>query len=217
VTTYSYVDTLRAAEAAPGPVTVARGLLAELVGAAGGTSPVRAVRHPLGFTCLPVVRDGADGVCVHWWHGVDTDLTTEAIHAHSWDLLSFVLCGALRNEAVSVVDDELSPTHRVFEVHSQPGGRDEIRGTGRTVRIGSRESGRNGAGSSYRVRSGEFHASELVAAEVATLVFGRTLPGAVDLTLAPLGAADHATRRQTCDATRTRQVARTVLDRLGAG
>ncbi len=199
---------------APGSVTGwARRLLFPLV---DGSREVRAVRHPLGFACLPVVRDGADGVCVHWWHGGDADLTTEAIHAHSWDLLSFVLYGTLRNESVSVVDDRVAPTHRVFEVRSGAGGRDEIRGTGRTVHLGSRESGLNGAGSSYRVRAGEFHASELVAAEVATLVFGRTLPGAVDLTLAPLDAPDHATQRRACDAAETRRIARTVLDRLGA-
>jgi hypothetical protein len=206
----SYVDTLRAAEAVSGPAAVARQLLVELDGG------VRAVRHPLGFTCLPVVRDGGDGVCVHWWHGGDTELTTEAIHAHSWDLLSFVLCGALRNESVSVVDDKVTPTYRVFEVHRDAGGRDEILGTDRTVHIGARRSERNTAGSSYRVRSGEFHASELVAAEVATLVFGRTLPGAVDLALAPLGVTDHATQRRTCDAIETRRTARAVLDRLGA-
>jgi hypothetical protein len=209
----SYVDLLRKVEVAAGPAAVARELLA---GITGGAGEVRAVRHPLGFVCLPVVREGADGVCVHWWHGGDTDLTTEAIHAHSWDLLSFVLYGTLRNESVSVVDDLVAPTHRVFEVHSGAGGRDEIYRTGRTVHIGARESTRNAAGSRYRVHSGEFHASELVAAEVATLVFGRTLPGAVDLTLAPLDVTDHATQRRTCDAIETRRTARAVLDRLGA-
>lgn len=202
----SYVDTLRAAST--GPAGVARRLLTEMSG------EVRAVRHPLGFTCLPVVRDGADGVCVHWWQGEDANLTTEAIHAHSWDLLSFVLCGTLRNESVSVVDDQLSPTHRIFEIRSLPSGRDEIRGTDRTVYIGSRKSEHNGPGSHYRVHSGEFHTSELAAAEVATLVFGQTLPDSVDLTLAALDATDHATQRQTCDAAETGRIVEAVLDRL---
>ena len=184
-----------------------------LLPVADGSRELAGVRHPLGFTCLPVVRDGADGTCVHWWHG-DADLTTEAIHAHSWDLLSFVLFGTLRNASFSVVDDRLAPTHRVFEVHSETGGRDEIRGTDRTVHIGVRDEEENGAGSSYRVRCGQFHTSELLAAEVATLVFGRTRPGAVDLTLAPLDAADHAIQRRTCDAAETRRIARAVLDRL---
>jgi hypothetical protein len=208
----SYVDTLRAAETPAGAVAVAKSLLVETARAGGGA--VRAVRHPLGFTCLPVIRDGADGVCVHWWHGGTAELTTEAIHAHSWDLLSFVLLGTLRNESVSVIDDRLSPTHRVFEVRSELGGRDEIRGTDRTVYIGTRKSEHNGPGSHYRVRSGEFHTSELAAAEVATLVFGQTLPDSVDLTLAALDAADHATQRQTCDAAETGRIVETVLDRL---
>lgn len=189
----------------------ARRLLSEVT---DGSRELRAVAHPLGFVCLPVIRDGADGVCVHWWHGDSAELTTEAIHAHSWDLRSYVLVGTLRNESVSVVDDRLAPTHRIFEVHSETGGRDEIRGTDRTVHIGARESRRNGPGTSYRVRSGDFHASALEAAEVATLVFGRTQPGATDLTLASLTAVDHATQRRTCDADETRRVASTVLDRL---
>jgi hypothetical protein len=49
---------------------------------------------------------------------------------------------------------------------------------------------------------------------VATLVFGQTLPGSVDLTLAGLDAADHATHRQACDADETGRIAETVLDRL---
>jgi hypothetical protein len=203
----SYVDALRAASS--GPLDTARRLVERVL---DGSVP--AVRHPLGFTCLPVIREGADGVCLHWWQGGAAELTTEAVHAHSWDLLSFVLYGALGNESVSVVDDQLSPTHRVFEVRSLPGGRDEIRGTDRTVYIGSRESGHNGPGSHYRVRSGEFHTSELRADEVATLVFGRTLPGSVDLTLSALDATDHATQRQACGAAETRRIAETVLDRL---
>jgi hypothetical protein len=186
-----------------------------LRGALDGAQRVRAVRHPLGFVCLPVVRDGPDGVCVHWWHGAAAArLTTEAIHAHSWDLLSFVLYGTLRNDTIRVVDDKVAPTHRVFEVHSLAGGRDELRGTTRTVRVGPVEAVSNAGGSSYRVGSGEFHRSALVEPEVATLVFGRTRPGAVDLTLAPLDTADHGTRRESCDAAQTRGVVRAVLDRL---
>ncbi|MGA8117469.1 MAG: hypothetical protein WCA46_27850 [Actinocatenispora sp.] len=209
----SCADILREAE--DGPAAAARRLLGEVL---DGPGAVHAVRHPLGFTCLPVVRDGPDGVCVHWWRGRNTArLTTEAIHAHSWDLLSFVLYGALRHDTVAVVDDPVAPTHRVFEVRSGRAGWDEIRGTARTVHIGPMRSARNGAGSRYRVRSGEFHANELVEADVATLVFGRTLSGAVDLTLAALDATDHTTKRQTCDAVETRRVARAVLDGLVTG
>ncbi len=210
----SYVDVLRAVENDLGaaPTAMALRLLRPVV---AGPDPVRAVRHPLGFVCIPLVRDGPDGVCVHWWRGGSRSrLTTEPVHAHSWDLLSFVLYGTLRNDVVDVVDDGVAPTHRVFEVHSRHGGRDEIRRTARTVQIGRPCSTHNGPGSRYRLRSGRFHASALLEAEAATLVFGRSLPGAVDLTLAALDDADHTTQRQTCDVAETRRVARAVLDRL---
>ncbi len=210
----AYGDVLRSVQQAPvsAATATARRLLRPVL---AGPDPVRAVRHPLGFVCIPVVRDGPDGVCVHWWHRSSASrLSTEPVHAHSWDLLSFVLYGTLRNDVVDVVDDGVAPTHRVFEVHSRADGRDEIRRTPRTVHVGAPSSTRNAAGSRYRLRSGRFHASALLAAEAATLVFGRALPDAVDLTLAALDVTDHATQRETCDATETRQVTRTVLDRL---
>src|SRR5258708_22070643 len=77
-------------------------------------SEIRAVRHPLGFLCLPIERHDDCGLCVHLWGSrvAQARSTTSGMHAHSWDLVSLVLAGELRNDVVAVLDEH--PTHRVF-------------------------------------------------------------------------------------------------------
>ncbi|NUS05534.1 MAG: hypothetical protein HOV97_23605, partial [Nonomuraea sp.] len=54
-----------------------------------GDEPPAAVRHPLGFVCLPLERDGGEGVCLHLWSDSlqHAESTTSQIHCHSWDLV----------------------------------------------------------------------------------------------------------------------------------
>jgi hypothetical protein len=67
--------------------TVPRWTVAALGDVAEGRSAVTAVRHPLGFVCLPLERVGEQGVCVHVWSDRLTgaqpaSLTTSTTHAH---------------------------------------------------------------------------------------------------------------------------------------
>lgn len=73
------------------------------------------------WCCLPLERTGEHGVCVHIWSDrlVSALPTTSTTHAHSWDLLSFVLHGRLRNEEITVTDAPEAPTNRVFEIDSR--------------------------------------------------------------------------------------------------
>src|SRR5438046_868304 len=104
-----------------------------------GRRTVTAVRHPLGFLCLPVERRGSPGgrlgVCLHLWSPwlARATTTTSQIHCHSWELISFVLYGEVRNVPARIRDARDSATHQVFEVLSR-GDTDEIRATGRLVR-----------------------------------------------------------------------------------
>jgi hypothetical protein len=200
-------------ESMPDSVTHwARDVLAEV---ADGCLAIRAVRHPLGFICLPVLRAGRHGVCVHQF-GAQTHrplLTTEPVHAHSWDLHSHVLYGSLCNEMVHVLDDQPDPTHRVFEVYSRPDG-DEIRRTPRLVRFEIGSTAVNGPGDRYRVRAGEFHLSAPPDHEVATLVLGSGRPDAVDLTLAPIHTPTHLGHRDLLDLAATRRLARDIAEHL---
>src|ERR1700750_91948 len=79
---------------------------------------VTATRHPLGFVCIPIERSGDEGVCVHVWSESfpSVEPTTSVIHAHSWDLISHVLYGSVRNELIDVTDAPDDPTYRIFEV-----------------------------------------------------------------------------------------------------
>lgn len=185
---------------------------------AEGRHQLRAVRHPLGFTCLPVDRSGDDGICVHLW-AVDRPAVhpaTSTMHSHSWDLLSQVLYGEVRNEIIDVTDSTAEPTHRVHEVHSR-GDLDEIRPTARLVRAGVGTVERHTAGASYALRAGRFHTSEVPdGREAVTVALGRTAPGAWDLSLGPLRGHTEQTRRERCDAAETARAARAIAERVAA-
>ncbi|EST33744.1 hypothetical protein [Streptomyces roseochromogenus] len=194
-----------------------RHAVSELDRIVSGRRALHAVRHPLGFVCLPVLRDGDDGVCVHVF-GIpeaEPDGSVPQVHCHSWDLTSTVLYGRLDNRRMDVDDDTGEPTHRVFEVLSDPSGVDELRPTERLVRLRPGVEQASARGQSYTLPAGEFHTSVVPDDRpTATLVLGRTLPGRMDLSLGPPSAPGHRMVRRTCDATQTARIARAALRRI---
>ncbi|MEV7117098.1 hypothetical protein [Kitasatospora griseola] len=199
-----------ATAAAPGLDGLVGGLLAEV---ASGARPLRAVVHPLGFYCLPVLRDGAYGVCVHVFDPVPVGTEYE-IHCHSWELKSSVLYGRIGNLRVGVYDEPARPTHRAFEVHSA-GGTDEIRPSPRLVRWEPLAEQTSARGETYTLGAGEFHATMLPdAAPAATVVLGRTVPGPVDVVLGPVDGAARRVVRRRCDAARTARIADEAARRI---
>ena len=205
---------------------------------ADGRHPLRAVIHPLGFTCLPIERAGRDGVCVHLWSprtgGAVPATSVSVIHAHCWALTSYALLGELENSLMTVADvvpaqcppaaltpaaagpasPPASPVYQVLRVRSQ-GDIDELSPTPRLVHC--RESRREliTAGDTYDIPAGVFHATDVAAeAETVTIALGRMVAGIADLSLAPAGAVGHQVRRRRCDQDRTAATARHVLDRL---
>lgn len=187
-------------------------LLAEI---ATGHRDLRAVRHPLGFLCFPLVRRPELGICVHLWAAGAVPLVlTSEVHSHSWDLTSAVLFGAVRNSVVPVFDTTARPTHRVFEVHSN-GGRDEVRATPRLVRTAAATTTVSTTGEVYELPAGAFHRTDVtVSDDTATLVVGRTRLPLIDLSLGGLYTRDHALDRHCCTAEETVRVARSMTDRL---
>lgn len=193
------------------PAAVRERALQAVRDVAAGASGLRAVLHPLGFLCFPVERHALCGVCVHVW---SPDLprarsTTSEIHAHSWDLVSFVLAGELSNVRVDVVDG--GATHRVFEVHSSVRG-DELRATPRLVgyRIADTELSRKGE--TYTLGAGCFH---MTVADVATTIaVGKAHEGRHDLTLGPTDGCTHRVHRERCDRAASAGAARLLTSQL---
>jgi hypothetical protein len=182
---------------------------------ADGSVPLRAVRHPLGFLCLPVQRTGLLGVCVHVWTTAlrQSRVSTSAVHSHSWDLSSFVLYGAVGNAFMHVADDARAGTHRVFRVQSR-GDVDVMQPTERLVRCVELRRQFAGVGSAYYLRAGHFHESVLGAdPEAATVVLGRS-GAAADLSLGRPDLRAHRVVRQLCDARETADAAQIVLEKL---
>jgi hypothetical protein len=181
---------------------------------ATGRLPVAAVRHPLGFLCFPLYRDGDDGICVHVWSAdIRVELTTSSMHCHSWHMLSYVLYGTLRNDTVRLVDDPRAAQYRVFRVQSRADV-DEIRATPRLVRCESRSTEQYGAGQTYELAAGDFHQSVLLEGPAATLVLGRRQLGAGDFALAVVDTATHVVRRKREGGEVSRDVARMAAERL---
>lgn len=187
----------------------------ELERVVSGRRALRAVRHPLGFVCLPVLRDGPRGVCVHVFGPADPVLTDHQVHCHSWELTSTVLYGRLGNRRMRIRDEAEHPTHRVFEVRSDPSGVDELRPTERLVRCLPGTEQTSSRGQTYALPAGEFHTTVVPDGRpAATLVLGLTLPGRADLSLGPLGAPGHRVVRSMCDADRTARIARAAVRRI---
>lgn len=192
----------------------------ELAGITSGRLALRAVHHPLGFFCLPILRDGSHGACVHVFGGPGRStgpagLVTSPFHCHSWDLVSTVLYGRVGNLRLRVEEEPKEPTHRVFEVHSDPSGVDEIRPTTRLVLCAPGAERPSIRGETYALAAGEFHATVVPdGLAAATLVLGRTLPDRTDLTLGPVRGTRHRVVRKVCDATQTARIARAAGRRI---
>lgn len=189
----------------------ASGLLDEI---ARNRTNITGVRHPLGFVCLPVERVGGQGICVHVWSDSlpSANLTTSEIHAHSWDLSSYVLYGSVRNGVVDVINAPRDAAYRVFEVHSSAD-IDELRETPRLVRCKIRTVEVSHRGDSYSLAAGVFHTTA-VDGEAATVALGSSRPGTMDLSLGRIGGRTHRIRRQLCDRDETTRTARVVTERL---
>jgi hypothetical protein len=194
---------------------------------AAGRRPVEAVRHPLGFVCLPVERRGHLGVCLHLWSPLLalTAPTTSQVHCHSWELVSFVLYGRLSNILAGIGE---GATHRVFEVVSR-GDLDEIKATERTVRYTPGAVQTHRAGDAYTLPAGVFHSTVIEAGhETATVALGRTatarygdggrpaVPVSADLSLGALATPTHRVDRRRCDPAETVHAARLSAKRLAA-
>ncbi|MBM7775575.1 hypothetical protein JOD54_005779 [Actinokineospora baliensis] len=180
---------------------------------------VTAVLHPLGFLCLPVHRDGDEGVCVHLWEpgrGVAPP-TTSPTHCHSWDLVSWVLVGKLRNQTIRVAA-AATPTHRVFEVLSDTDG-DTIEATDRLVRAHVTATSTHRAGESYRLPAGVFHETVIPGGQdlVATVALGTSIPNTADLSLGGLRTTSHRVRRRPGTRQETVDAAVVVLAAIADG
>lgn len=180
--------------------------------ARAGPGPT-AVRHPLGFHCLPVVRADEYGLCVHVWDS-GSDVDDPPPHSHSWELASYVLDGAVVNREIDVIDTAVGASDRVYAVDSV-GDLDRVRLTARLVRRAERARSRTARGGTYTLRAGRFHATTVPPGSGAiTVVKGTSVPGCHDLVLGPLDGEPHDTVRAHCDPAETTAVARLVLDRV---
>lgn len=189
---------------------------AALAHIADGERELPAVRHPLGFLCLPLLRDGDRGICVHLFEtGLDPEPDAAPMHAHSWDLSSHVLYGQVANLLVRTTGGGAHPTHRIFEIRSDPDGIDEIRPTSLLVRSRPGPRRTSSGGESYTLPAGEFHATVVTPGHpAATLVLGLARPGGMDLSLGPLDGRAGRTVRRLCDQEQTAKTVRTALGRM---
>jgi hypothetical protein len=175
-----------------------------------GSRVPRAIMHPLGFTCIQLYRGTEWGLCLHIWRSLAAQqpaLTTTAVHAHSWDLSSQVVCGQLENVEINVVDGSASPTHRVLEITTHDG-KDIIRPTQRLVCRGLAESVHVGVGQTYYLPAGTFHLSRPSAAGLtATVLLASYRSASPELALGRLDFRDQMVVRQACPPADLRHIA----------
>jgi hypothetical protein len=189
----------------------ASGILTEV---AQNHTNIASVRHPLGFMCLPVERTREAGICVHIWSDSlpHASPTTSTMHAHSWDLISYVLYGSVRNEVINVTDAPDEAEYRVFKVRSGEDV-DEMRETPRLVRCELKAAELSHRDDIYSVNAGVFHRT-VVQDEAATVALGSSRQGTMDLSLGGINSKTHRVWRQRCDREETAYAARMVTERL---
>lgn len=178
-----------------------------------------AFAHPLGFIYLPLLRMPDATLRLHIWPNGRRVVPTGAgevspMHDHTWDMISHVIWGELRNVIVSVVEDADAPTHRVFEIHGD-GAVDDIRPTDTVVRIVGEGEDKVSVGQTYRMGSDLIHRTEPGPGVVATLVAARRTSKRVERALGPLELHGYRSERQICPPRRVVAAAEAVLEALG--
>ncbi len=179
---------------------------------AAGRARFPAVRHPLGFIYAPLFREWPWTLRLHIWlrEAPRPQLTTSPIHDHTWELTSFVVCGALENRIIHVHDVE-DPTHRVFEIRGV-GGNDMLQPTERLVRFHCSSAERLLQGDRYVVAAGQFHFTEVPEGiTTATIVLAERKTTAPERSLGPLHTPEHQMTRADCPPSELAQAAQTVL------
>jgi hypothetical protein len=145
--------------------------------------PASIVRHPLDFVCLPLYRNSTEGLCLHVWPQ-DEGTMSSVVHAHSWDLWSYVVCGTVFHQIMHIHDDTGDPEYLVYRAKNV-GGIDEIRATKRLVTCTPGDLQKVRAGQIYQLESGLFHRSGHQGL-TATLVFGDHHEDRDNLVLGPI-------------------------------
>lgn len=165
---------------------------AEFTRMLGRERVVGAVDHPLDFVCIPLVRTRRSGVCGHIWIGSRGSRT---IHAHSWQLYSEVVHGAMANEVFRVVghaDGEYSVVH----VHSE-NLTDRMTSTGTNVHVDGKVAEVCREGGAYTLGVNTFHRSTPVGdGPVMTLVRATVFAGCHDRVLVRSPSSDGTVRRR---------------------
>jgi hypothetical protein len=178
---------------------------------AAGQSEVLAVRHPLGFACLPFYRVEQFGACVHVWPNKwqASKLTTSPYHCHSWHLLSYILYGSVGNQLVEVSE---GTQYKAFAVTGE-NGTDHIVATGARMDIRVSEPDFCEAGDFYELAAGLFHASAMRddGRPAATLVLGSHYPDRLDVTLGEPHIENHEVTREKFDAAQTAAIAELAM------
>lgn len=181
-----------------------------LHGVVRGRSPALAVKHPLDFTCLPLYRHGDSGLCLHVWPQ-DEETVSPVVHAHSWDLWSYVLCGTVFNQVVTVNDRAEHPEHRLYRARNV-GRIDEIRATARLVACTPRVPQEIPADGIYQLSSGVFHRSGHRGL-TATIVLGQHHAERENLVVGPLDAEPGPDLpRVACPSHEVRDLVRRILN-----
>lgn len=178
---------------------------------ADGAQAFNAVRHPLGFVCLPVSRELPDiGTCVHIWSAGDVPTrNTSAIHCHSWDLLSYVLSGTVVNQTYAVAQAAQGP-YGMYEIRSVAD-EDHVIGLDRRVDARIAHRGVHESGDHYELPAGDFHTSSLLSDDAVTVVIGKLRPHGRDLSLGDPAMAPPAKRRVRFDHDETVALVRSLL------
>jgi hypothetical protein len=176
-----------------------------------------AIKHPLGFLRVPIIRTPSTGLYVHIWTQL-IDLprpSTSAIHAHNWHLLSRVIAGTVTNQVFNAQESDNGDYH-LFEILHHSETVDELCSTGRLFRCINYSEDHYLAGDYYRLAANTFHTSTVtLLADTVTLVLSTDRTSAIEYALDKSVRGTHLVHRKPCTRQELYAAVPILIERLG--
>ncbi|MFI9836295.1 hypothetical protein ACIHFD_04640 [Nonomuraea sp. NPDC051941] len=127
------------------------------------------------------------------------------MHDHTWDLFSYVACGALENVEIKVAEvadaaSAMSPVFRIFNIRGD-GAMDRVTPTETLVTVEKERKERYSARSIYKMPADVVHRTEASSEPTVTLVLARRTGREFERALGPVDLPGYTTRREafSCD------------------
>lgn len=175
-------------------------------------------RHPLGFLRGDITSNGKLALRLHIWSDLQRyeQHPLWPIHSHSFDLISVVLVGAVRNQIYALNFESNEPSSRIYGA-SYEGSQSVLAATDTLCLLGTTESQTIHAGGTYSISHGVYHQTIVpIGTFAATLVLTTQVGGVAGVLGDAKGAQEYRYARKPIADAEARTALNALRKRLSA-